>query len=616
MGQTHFPTEDDNKEITLRNSNYALFPLAYAERIKRDYPDVWDKGGNIQGNDTYTVLKRILDEGKTADELTTNDQEIIKLREAWSARHQQNFLLAGVVAQMKWLMIGDRGLDHMKETIQEAIDKQKKNRKFDIQLDKMIYKNMEQDRNKFYKSVENKIKERFTDEAGKILKAVSKSDSSDLLQIVDQTIKKDQSNWEALLTGVYISVIEDFGQKSLNQVNTIKEVTKFNVFDEAIKAYIAKTVAEEVVRIEDTTKNKIKNIIAIGLAQGKRIGKFSLNLPIEDQIDSISLDIGKLYLEQIIPNRSETIARTEVISASNSGSLQGAKQSGLKLMKRWIATADDDIRESHLNLLGSSAIGMDELFSVGASNGQFPGDPNLSAEERINCRCTIAYERIESFVSTGEEQFILEEPETDDPLYPEKIAGVKRGNKMTRDEANHGRPNPNFDKSQGYKKNCQSCVVVYEARLRGYDVQTLPNTEGSKLQQLSRRTNLAWIDSETGDNPRYLVDDDVNTAKKLQKFAEKTVEKDKRYTMQFSWKGRQRAGHIIIIDRDLNNELRLYDPQTGNTFTDTDILRYFNEIKYVKTIFGKKYNTPPAFLRIDDKEFSLSMVNNIMEKVK
>ena len=96
----------------------------------------------------------------------------------------------------------------------------------------------------------------------------------------------------------------------------------------------------------------------------------------------------------------------------------------------------------------------------------------------------------------------------------------------------------------------------------------------------------------------------------------KTVEKDKRYTMQFSWKGRQRAGHIIIIDRDLNNELRLYDPQTGNTFTDTDILRYFNEIKYVKTIFGKKYNTPPAFLRIDDKEFSLSMVNNIMEKVK
>jgi HK97 family phage portal protein len=616
MKQTDFPTRDDDKEISLRNSNYLLFPLAYAERIKRDYPDIWNEGGNIQGNDTYIVLKRILDEDKTADDLTTNDKDIIKMREAWSARHDKNFLLAGVVAQMKWLMVGSRGLNHMKETIQEAIDKEKKNLKFDIQLDKMIYKNMEQDRNKFYKSVENKIKERFTDEANKVLKALSKSDTVDLLQVVDQTIKQDKSNWESLMTGVYISVIEDFGQKSLNQVNTIKEVTKFNVFDEAIKAYIAKSVAEEVVRIEDTTKDKIKNIIAIGLAQGKRIGKFSLNLPIEDQVESISLDIGRLYLEQFIPNRSETIARTEVISASNSGSLQGAKQSGLKLMKRWIATADDDIRESHLNLLGSSAIGMDELFSVGSSYGQFPGDPNLSAGERINCRCTIAYERIESFVSTGEEQFILQEPETDNPLYPEKIAGVKRGNKMTRDEANHARPNPNFDKSKGYRKNCQSCVVVYEARLRGYDVQTLPNTEGSKLQELSRKTNLAWIDSETGKNPRYLVDNEVNTARKFQKFAEETIEKDKRYTMQFNWKGRKRAGHIIIIDRDLNNKLRLYDPQTSKTFTDNDVPKYFNEIKYITTITGKKYNIPPAILRIDDKEFSLEMVNSIMEKVK
>ena len=393
MKQTDFPTQGDDKEISLRNSNYDLFPLAYAERIKRDYPDIWDKGGNIQGNATYTVLKRIIDEGKTADELTVNDQDIIKTREAWSARHSQNFQLAGVVAQMKWLVIGERGLEHMKSTIQEAIDKEKKNLKFDKQVDEMIYKNMERDRSKFYKSVQNKIKERFTEEADKVLKAISKADVVDLLQVIDQTIKADQSNWQALLTSVYISVIEEFGQKSLSQVNRIKQVTKFNVFDEAVKSFIAKSVAEEVVEIEETTKKKLKKIIVDGLAEGKPIGKFSLSLAIEEQKDSIALDIGRLYLEQIIPNRSETIARTEVISASNAGSLQGAKQSGLEIMKRWIATPDDDIRETHADLLGSPAIEMDELFEVGDSYGEFPGDPNLSAEERINCRCTIAYER-------------------------------------------------------------------------------------------------------------------------------------------------------------------------------------------------------------------------------
>ena len=296
---------------------------------------------------------------------------------------------------MKWLVIGERGLEHMKSTIQEAIDKEKKNLKFDKQVDAMIYKNMERDRSKFYKSVQNKIKERFTEEADKVLKAISKADAVDLLQVIDQTIKSDQSNWQALLTSVYISVIEEFGQKSLSQVNRIKQVTKFNVFDEAVKSFIAKSVAEEVVEIEETTKKKLKKIIVDGLAEGKPIGKFSLSLAIEEQKDSIALDIGRLYLEQIIPNRSETIARTEVISASNAGSLQGAKQSGLEIMKRWIATPDDDIRETHADLLGSPAIEMDELFEVGDSYGEFPGDPNLSAEERINCRCTIAYERKE-----------------------------------------------------------------------------------------------------------------------------------------------------------------------------------------------------------------------------
>jgi len=29
-------------------------------------------------------------------------------------------------------------------------------------------------------------------------------------------------------------------------------------------------------------------------------------------------------------------------------------------------------------------------------------------------------------------------------------------------------PNPNYTKGSGYQTNCQSCVVAYELRLRGY----------------------------------------------------------------------------------------------------------------------------------------------------
>ena len=203
----------------------------------------------------------------------------------------------------------------------------------------------------------------------------------------------------------------------------------------------------------------------------------------------------------------------------------------------------------------------------------------------------------------------------DNPLFPIEIAGVKRGLPMTRDEANHGKPNPNLNKANGYKINCQSCVVAYEARLRGYDVQTLPNTKGSVLEKLSRQTNLAWIDPATGKHPAYIFDDTATTVKKFAEFVEKTVEKDKRYTLQFSWKGRRRSGHIISMDRTEDGVLRLYDPQIGKTYIGENAVRYFKQFKYTMTLGGVKVSTPPKILRVDDKLFNLDVVNYIMEGV-
>lgn len=202
-----------------------------------------------------------------------------------------------------------------------------------------------------------------------------------------------------------------------------------------------------------------------------------------------------------------------------------------------------------------------------------------------------------------------------EPLYPKEIAGVMRGQPMTRDDANHGKPNPNFKQNHGYRVNCQSCVVAYEARLRGYDVQTLPNVKGSKLAELARQTNMAWIDPATGKYPAYIFDDTATTVKKFYDFIENTVEKEKRYTLQFSWKGRSRSGHIISMDRDELNALRLYDPQTGQTYTGKQINTYLGQLKYTMSLGGMKISTPPKILRVDDKEFNLDVVNHIMEGV-
>jgi len=56
---------------------------------------------------------------------TDNQEEAIRLREAWAARHLKDFRLAGTVAQMKWLVIGEKGLQHMKDLMNEEKEKYK-----------------------------------------------------------------------------------------------------------------------------------------------------------------------------------------------------------------------------------------------------------------------------------------------------------------------------------------------------------------------------------------------------------------------------------------------------------------------------------------------------------
>lgn len=129
---TNFPVQGDDETVTLANSQYDLFPLDVAEDLRDNWPEIWARGGNIQGNDTYSVLLRVRQLDKAADELTPREIEIIRLREAWSARHVGDFRLAGVIAQAKWHMVGDRGLRHMLEVIQEEKDR--------IQADRAVRK--------------------------------------------------------------------------------------------------------------------------------------------------------------------------------------------------------------------------------------------------------------------------------------------------------------------------------------------------------------------------------------------------------------------------------------------------------------------------------------------
>lgn len=96
--------------------------LDYAENIRQNHPEIWKKGGNIQGNDSYETLRKIVQRGHFSED----DAEFVQTWEAWKARHANHTQLEGMVASLKWLAVPDAGLREMKRVIDEAVKKSEK----------------------------------------------------------------------------------------------------------------------------------------------------------------------------------------------------------------------------------------------------------------------------------------------------------------------------------------------------------------------------------------------------------------------------------------------------------------------------------------------------------
>lgn len=199
---------------------------------------------------------------------------------------------------------------------------------------------------------------------------------------------------------------------------------------------------------------------------------------------------------------------------------------------------------------------------------------------------------------------------------PDTLGGVKQGNPMSRDEANQGKVNPNVNQGGGYHTNCQSCVVAYEARLRGYDVQAKPLGNSVEQLALARDPQLAWEDPKTGRIPSTIGDNTITTPKKCRDWLNNTVEPNARYTLQHVWKGRGNSGHIISCDKDSSGNLRFYDPQSGKTYQGAEIDSYLGRCKYTATLWGSSINVSPRLTRIDNMSFNTSVAEKTMEAAK
>lgn len=214
----------------------------------------------------------------------------------------------------------------------------------------------------------------FNDQRDRLIKSIDTRKSFKVKGLIDETFniqveaKLAKSSLLPILTELLIEAGED-------AVAFAESTYSFNVTAD-VRSWMDNRAEEFTRTINETTYKKLAT-------------EFALSFETGETRDELIERIRNVYDNQISTGRAASIARTEVHSASQYGTLQGYKQAGLET-KIWVSVIDPftrgaDITDEadHISLDGEE-VPVDMPFSNGL---MFPGDPKGGPAETINCRC-------------------------------------------------------------------------------------------------------------------------------------------------------------------------------------------------------------------------------------
>lgn len=256
----------------------------------------------------------------------------------------------------------------------------------------LYWKTFDARRFRWLEQVKRMVIGRLRNEENAIKNAIKSSSSVDaVLNNVDGAIDQGIPEWQKLIGAIYMGVGDDFADSVFSSVKgTGPDETKQEPRDiwlEEITNYISTQGGDKIVTpIVVESKNRVRKELIDGVSEG-------------EGVDKLSERIDNLFQDSILPSRSEVIARTEIIRASNLGSRAGAIATGLPLQKEWLSTKDGRTRGAglrdkfdHITANGQRQK-RDDPFIVSGERLMFPGDISFgaSAGNVIQCRCTEVY---------------------------------------------------------------------------------------------------------------------------------------------------------------------------------------------------------------------------------
>lgn len=233
------------------------------------------------------------------------------------------------------------------------------------------------------------------------LKAYEKKYAKAILRVLnhqlDEAIRNLQSGaifldvtMNDVLSNLYKEIGVDIANSQYDALTSFK--TKANEFFlntwlDFMTNYILSSMAGRVTGINDTTRKKIQETIAIG---------FNLGLETEQIAQFLRDRVGQFNVY-----RSIMIARTEIAEAANIAkdisSEDWERETGENLYKVWIKRAAKEPRTFHEEQDNGRAIPKADYFQVrnpktgGVDLMMRPHDPNGGAIQNIQCSCVVVY---------------------------------------------------------------------------------------------------------------------------------------------------------------------------------------------------------------------------------
>lgn len=181
--------------------------------------------------------------------------------------------------------------------------------------------------------------------------------------------------WLRVLIPNSTTTIRDFSNYLLEQLG---QKSSKATFSDLTAQYISTRSLSAAKELTDTTKKILTQAILSGQEEGLGVNQIAKNIR-----EAVGGDMGG--------RRARTIARTETHAAAGFGMQAQASDVEFPLKKIWVAVEDARTRETHTFVDGTE-LPLDDYFQVGNDQLLYPGDPNGSPEEIINCRCTLIYE--------------------------------------------------------------------------------------------------------------------------------------------------------------------------------------------------------------------------------